>query len=97
MLNSYHNFVCDQNSYTNEINFARHTFFMYITSIYKKSQYVKLQGHGYNKFGLFNSHCFIGFLFFLGEGGGDMAIVSLVHLILTVSLAFFLSFFFFFG
>ena len=70
MLNSYHNFVCDQNSYTNEINFARHTFFMYITSIYKKSQYVKLQGHGYNKFGLFNSHCFIGFLFFLGEGGG---------------------------
>ena len=63
MLNSYHNFVCDQNSYTNEINFARHTFFMYITSIYKKSQYVKLQGHGYNKFGSFNSHCFIGFLF----------------------------------
>ena len=64
MLNSYHNFVCDQNSYTNEINFARHTFFMYITSIYKKSQYVKLQGHGYNKFGSFNSHCFIGFLSF---------------------------------
>ena len=29
MLNSYHNFVCDKNSYMNEINFVWYTFFMY--------------------------------------------------------------------
>ena len=36
MLNSYHNFVCDKNSYANKINFVLHTFFMYTVSYFFK-------------------------------------------------------------